>query len=116
VKKIGQLRKSGQSAATHTVWMAGTFLERALGLLIRKELPESDVLWIVPCTGIHTCFMRFTIDVLFLNKDNQVLRVASEVVPWRFVFAPRGTHSVIELAAGNAQRSGIVTGDVLRIE
>jgi len=102
--------------APRTVWMAGTFFERALGLLSKKGLAETDVLWIVPCAGIHTCFMRFTIDVLFLNKDNAVLKVASEVVPWRFVFAPRGTHSVIELSAGNALRSGIAVGDSLRIE
>ena len=116
MKKIGQLKKSGQAGFSHTVWMAGTFLERALGLLNRKGLPDTDVLWIVPCTGIHTCFMRFTIDVLFLDKDNEVLRVASAVVPWRFVFAPRGTHSVMEMSSGNAHRSGIGPGDVLRIE
>ena len=113
---MGRLRTVRSGIEGHTVWMAGTFLERALGLLLRKSLDDCDVLWIVPCRGIHTWFMRFTIDVLFLSKDNEVLEVAAEVPPWRFVFAPRGTYSVLEMSAGNAARSGIAVRDVLRFE
>jgi uncharacterized membrane protein (UPF0127 family) len=115
VRKVGKLTKPGASCSLD-VWMASTFVERALGLLVKSSLPQTDALWIVPCGGIHTWFMRFSIDVLFLDKDNEVLRVVPDVGPWRFVFAPRGTYSVVELAAGNARRSGIAERDVLRID
>ena len=65
--------------------------------------------------SIHTFFMRFPIDAVFLDGDRRVLRVASDVRPWRAAGA-KNSREVLELAAGEAARVGLVAGEVLRLE
>jgi uncharacterized membrane protein (UPF0127 family) len=57
--------------------------------------------------------MRFSIDIIFLDKDNRVLAVREKVAPFRFVFGPKGSQTVLELASGAATLSGIKVGDML---
>ena len=62
-------------------------------------------------------FMRFAIDALFLDRSNRVLRVAERIRPWvPMIAAPRGTESVLELAAGTIARTGAQVGDELSWE
>jgi uncharacterized protein len=75
-------------------------LPRLLGLLVRTPLAADEALWLDPCGGIHTWGLRQAIDVLFLDREQRVLRAGRDIRPWRLVFAPRGTSSVIELPAG----------------
>jgi len=83
---------------------------RTVGLLGRDGLGEEEGLWISPCNSIHTWFMRFAIDVLFLDQDNVIVRVAEEIVPFRMRLK-RGARSVLELPAGRAARVGVQTGE-----
>ncbi len=87
---------------------------RMLGLLVRPPLKDEEALWLDPCGGIHTWGMRYDIDVLFLSADRTVLRVARCVSPWKMVFAPRGTRSVLELRSGEAE--SVFAGDVIESE
>jgi uncharacterized membrane protein (UPF0127 family) len=82
------------------------------GLLGRSGLARGDGLLIRPAGSIHTFFMRFAIDAVFLDRDLVVRKVATAVKPWRLVFA-RGAHSVLELPAGEAERRGVVAGQRL---
>jgi uncharacterized membrane protein (UPF0127 family) len=66
------------------------------------------------CTSIHTCFMRGPIDVVFVDRDKRVVAVQQAVSPWRFLFGPRGSHSVLELPAGGARQQQLEIGDILR--
>src|SRR5512141_1944712 len=70
--------------------------KRAEGLLGRNGLGSGEGLWIVPCESIHTFFMRFAIDLVYLDRKNKVKKVRSEVGPWR-VSACLSAHSVLEL-------------------
>jgi uncharacterized membrane protein (UPF0127 family) len=70
-------------------------------------------LWLDPCGGIHTWGMQYPIDVVFLDRSLRVLAVRRAVPPWRMVFAPRGTRSVVELPAGGA--AALSVGDALSI-
>ena len=79
--------------------VADSFLTRLRGLQFRKSLQEGHGLLVVPCSSIHTCFMRFAIDVAFLGKDGVVTRVTRNLRPWRIAFAPRGTHATLEVVA-----------------
>jgi len=92
--------------------VADTSRSRTVGLLGRSGIDSAEGLWIVPCASIHTWFMRFAIDVLFLNQGNEVVSVAEEVVPFRLRFG-RGAHSVLELAAGRASSVGVRVGETL---
>ena len=87
--------------------------ERMRGLLGRKGLSAAQGLWIEPCNSVHTFFMAFAIDVLYLDRELRVKRTCAELKPWRgsACFTAR---SVIELAAGEMQRLGIAEGDQIQ--
>ena len=93
--------------------MADTWRERIRGLLGVDALPPEQGLWLVPCGSVHTFGMRFPIDILFLDRQNQVLAVAHAVGPCRVRMGPWKTRSVLELAAGTARRIGLREGDRL---
>jgi len=80
----------------HSVETADTFLTRLRGLQFRRSLPESGGLFLSPCSSLHTCFMRFPIDVIMLDADNIVLGHHRNLKPWRLFFCEKHTTSVIE--------------------
>ncbi len=82
------------------------------GLLGRSGLPEGEGM-LFPRTGsVHTMFMRFPIDVVFLDAEMRVLSVREAVPAWRTV-KQRGAKATLELTAGEAARVGIAPGDRL---
>ncbi len=95
---------------------ARTFAERLRGLLGRDGLGQGEGLYISPCTSIHSCFMRFAFDAVFIDAAGKVLHVVERMRPWRFSRWVRGAAGVIELAAGAVAASGTRPGDRLRLE
>jgi uncharacterized membrane protein (UPF0127 family) len=87
--------------------------QRAMGLMFRKSLPEGEALWIIPCNGVHTWFMRFPIDIVVLDKELRVLAMRRAVKPWRMVLPMKGAKSVLELEAGAAE--GLAVGEKCRV-
>ena len=87
-------------------------LLRLRGLLGRGELRSGEGLLLRPSGSIHTWFMRFAIDALFLDRDLRVVRIAARIPPWRFALA-RKARAVLELPAGQAARAGLEVGDRL---
>ena len=63
--------------------VADTSAKRQKGLLGRDDLPAGEGLWIVPCEGVHTCGMRFPIDVVYLDRKKRVRKLRSAMTPWR---------------------------------
>ena len=70
-------------------------------------------LWLEPCNAVHTMFMRFPIDAVFLSRDRTVLAIREQVAPWRFLRPVWRARSVLELPAGEARRLGLLVGDQL---
>lgn len=89
--------------------VARTFFHKLRGLLYRNALSANQGWWFHNCHGVHTCGMRFSIDVLHLSSRGEVLAVHERLPPWRFSHCSQGKH-VIELAAGSALRLGITPG------
>ena len=87
---------------------------RNKGLLGRTGLPDGRALVIAPCNGVHTFFMKFTIDVFFVARDGTVRKVARGLRPWRIALSPR-SFAVIEMAEGAAARAGVNRGDRLSV-
>jgi uncharacterized membrane protein (UPF0127 family) len=85
---------------------------RMRGLLGRDGLRPGQALLLQPAPSIHTAFMRFPIDVVFLDRESVVVRVVPALPPWRAASAPKA-RSVLELAAGEAARRGVQEGDWL---
>jgi|SRR5215204_1590375 len=94
--------------------VADTRRTRMKGLLGRRSLEPGEGLLLQPAGSVHTAFMRFAIDVVFLDRDLRVLRVAASVRPWRAV-AQRGAKAVLELPAGAAGRTGLEPGMLVRL-
>ena len=89
-------------------------LRRMRGLLGRPGLGADEGLLLKPAGAIHTHFMRFAIDVVFLDRECRVVDVRSSLRPWRMA-RKRGAKAVLELRAGEARRRGVEVGDVLRV-
>ncbi|MDH7578178.1 MAG: DUF192 domain-containing protein [Bacillota bacterium] len=98
------------------VEIAGTPFKRLRGLLGKSSLPLSEGLLIVPCRAVHTWFMRFPIDAVFLDEDFVVAGFVENMSPFRFSPYLRGARAVLELPAGAARRTGTQTGDKIRLE
>lgn len=76
------------------VIIADTFMKRFLGLMGRKE--SNYALLLSPCNSVHTCFMRFQLDLLFLDGDNRIIEKRQAVKPWRGTKIIGKAHSVLE--------------------
>jgi hypothetical protein len=88
---------------------------RMRGLLGRRSLRSGEGLLLRPAGSIHTFFMRFPIDAVFLDGERRVVRVVAGLRPWRAA-AGRGARAVLELPAGQAEERAVRAGDVLRWE
>jgi uncharacterized membrane protein (UPF0127 family) len=83
---------------------------RMKGLLGRRALASGEGLLLRPASSVHTFFMRFAIDVVFLDRDLRVLSIAHDVRPWRAAGRP-GARAALELPAGECERRGLRIGD-----
>lgn len=94
--------------------VADTSAKRRKGLLGRDHLPDGHALWIVPCESVHTFFMRFPIDIVYLDRKHRVKKICSAVAPWRMSISLLA-HSVLELPAGTIAKTNTQRGDLLEI-
>jgi len=95
--------------------MADTSEKRRTGLLKHERLERGEGLWIVPCESVHTFFMKFPIDLVYLDKKKIVRKVRNAVPAWR-VSACLTAHSILELPAGTIEQTGTRVGDELTVE
>jgi uncharacterized membrane protein (UPF0127 family) len=105
-------RPDGSLLATRCI-VADSPKQRARGLLGRRKLEPGEGLYLAT-SSIHTHFMRFPIDAVFLDADMQVVRIRHSLKPWRFAFR-RGAEGVVELAAGTCERAGLGLGERLAL-
>jgi uncharacterized protein len=95
--------------------VADHLVSRMRGLLGRSDLPQGEGVLLRPAGSIHTFFMRFPIDVVFLNEEHVVVKVVHRLQPWRAA-GVKGARSVLELAAGEAEARGIEVGSALQFD
>ena len=95
--------------------VADTSEKRRKGLLKHTSLPKGEGLWISRCEAVHSFWMKFAIDILYLNKKKKVLKVRHNMVPWR-LSGCLTAYSVLELPAGTALETQTSKGDQLEFE
>jgi uncharacterized membrane protein (UPF0127 family) len=93
--------------------LADSFMGRFKGLMGRKKLNKSEGLMLLSCSSIHTCFMRFPIDVIFLNLDHEVIALKQGVRPWRMVNFVKKDYITVEMPEGTIEHKNIDIGDLL---
>ena len=104
--------RTGTTVAS-VVEVAATRAERRRGLLGRDALDLSAALIITPCAAVHTVFMRFPIDVVFVDREGEVRTIVKNLQPWRIAASPRA-YAAVELAAG-VERD-LIPGDRLYLD
>ena len=97
------------------VTVATSIWSRFWGLMGRARLAEGHGLLITPCSSIHMFFMRFAIDVVFLDRSLRVTKVVHAIKPWRVALGGGG-HSALELLPGAALAAGVEVGDLIEFE
>lgn len=96
--------------------LADNLLTRGIGLLNRSSLDRGEGLLIRPCSSVHCFFMRFPIDVAFLDAGGRVLKTYAPLKPWRASTIVRGARQTLELPAGALEEAGTTVGDRLVLE
>lgn len=89
--------------------VARTFLARLGGLLARPRLRDNQALVLAPCNSVHTLFMRYAIDVIFIDSQGRVMKLVEHLRPWRAAGCWRA-QAAVELAAGQARAHGLTAG------
>lgn len=109
------LSRTRQTTLLRDLEIAESFFARGRGLLGRASLGPEQGLWIKPCNNIHTWFMKFPIDCVFVDRGLTVRSLRENIRPWRMVMPQWSAHSVIEMPAGSVSRLGIQVGEVLDV-
>jgi len=104
---------NGIVLASH-VEVAKSFIKRLKGLIGRRGLEKGEALILLPCNCIHTCFMSFPIDILFIDREMSVLHIMENIKPFRFSPIITRSYLVAELPAGSLADTGTSPGDSLQ--
>ena len=116
-RQNGRLRdcETGRIVVPH-LEVAASLWAQTRGLIGRAALPAGAGLLIPHCNAIHTAFVRFPIDAAFLDREGTVVKLVSDLPPWRIVGPVRGAKSVVELPAGTLRQQRIAVGGRLSVD
>ena len=112
--KTAVLKKNGVSLI-ETVELAVDIKSRLIGLLGRSSLGKQRAIYLSPCSSIHTFFMGFTIDLVFLDRAMLVTSIVRDVKPWRIVLGGVGAMSVVEVESGWLPVDVLKVGDMVSL-
>lgn len=109
------MNTSNNQVVATRVGRADSYMQRLVGLLGRKSLASDEGLWIEPCDSIHTFFMRFAIDVAFVDASGTVIRRIDALKPWRATRIHSKAAACVELAPGTLQQAKVEVGSRLAL-
>jgi uncharacterized membrane protein (UPF0127 family) len=108
------IHKESKFVLGENIKYASTFSERLVGLMFIKEMRGMDGLILDPGNSIHNCFVRFPIDVIFISRENRVVKIIRGFKPWRFSWIYLKSKCVLELPNGKIPNH-IKKGDMLEV-
>ena len=108
------LNKTKGNTVSGQAKIADSFLKRLIGLTFRKDMAEDEALIFYQASSIHTFFMRFPIDLVFLNKEKRIIRIVEAIRPWKAVFCS-GAYLTLELPPNKAKKVNLELDDVLDV-
>jgi uncharacterized protein len=113
--KMKAVNLSNGAEIANEITKAHSFFTRLKGLMFSKSLPDGQGLHIQPCQSIHTFFMNYPIDVLYLNKDFEIVGLQESFQPSKLGKLFKNGHSVLELPTGTIQKSGTKIGHKIKL-
>ena len=96
--------------------IADNFISRTIGLISTREISQEEGLLIKPCCSIHTFFMKFDIDVLFVNRKHEIVAIYKYIKPWNVLPIHPTSQYVLELCGGVIEKHNISKGDVVEVK
>lgn len=120
VRTIRALNRTRGTVLCECLEVAATMAAQSRGLLGRDGLAAGTGMLFtpngfLPVMWMHMFFMRFAIDIVFLDRSNRVLRINRSLKPWRVSSMVFGARQALELEAGAAARSGTIEGDEIEL-
>lgn len=109
--KMGSVQANAKTGLLK-VWKADSSWERGRGLLGRPALDWNEGFWLEPCASVHTMFMRYPLDLVFLDSEGVIRKIACDVRPWRMASA-WGAQVTLEMRSGQVDRTDWKVGDKL---
>lgn len=110
------LNLSNQAILATEVKVARTFGSRLIGLMFSREFPMGSALFITPCRSIHTFFMNYSIDVVYLDTQRRIVGLEEKLKPRKIGVLFPGTCSVLEFPAGMIESTDTEIGHQLEIQ
>ena len=109
------INKKNNKIVIENLLIANNPISRIIGLLFKKRLNESEGLLILPCKSIHSYFMQFNFDAVFLDKENKIVHLIKNMPSWKVSPFVLSAHSVLELPAGIIDVNELELNDILEI-
>jgi uncharacterized protein len=108
--------KVGNRVILKNIKTASGFTERLLGLMFKKSLHQAGGLFIPECKSIHTCFMKFPLDIVFVDKNYIAIKIFKNLKPWKITPIVFKAFGVFEFESGIVEKEKISQGDKLILE
>ena len=102
-----------QGAPFLKMMVADTFFLRLRGLMFHKILPPATGFLLEPCNSVHMCFMRFAIDVIYMDKEFNIIKIVKNLRPWIGLSMCNNAWAALEMTAGEAGHCGLAVGQKL---
>jgi uncharacterized membrane protein (UPF0127 family) len=113
---LGFLHQGTGASIASRVRLANTFLTRLRGLMFTRRLAPGTGLWLRPCQSIHSFWMFYSIDAVFLDRQLRIVKLVENLRPFRLTVPHLAAHSVLEVEPGTIARHGLKVGDQLVVE
>ena len=107
------INTSNNSIISENVEIADSYFKRLIGLMCTQELSVNNALHIIPCSSIHTFFMNYSIDVIYLDMNNRIIHIDEGIEPKKIGRWFKNARSVVELPNGKVKNSQIMVGQVV---
>lgn len=101
------------NGATLEIEFADNFFKRFRGLMLRRRLNEGCGLLLAPCNSVHMLFMRFSIDIIYLDENFCIKKIVRDLMPWLGISFCFGAWGALELPSGEAERLNLIVGQKL---
>jgi uncharacterized protein len=108
----GRLTRANDDRVIENISKTSNFMERMRGLLASPPLKENEGLLITPCSSVHTFGMNYNIDLVFLDKQWNIVKIVKSLKPWRMSLS-NSAFMVLELAANSIEKLQLATGQQL---
>lgn len=107
--------KSNGKVIAENIILAESFYHRLLGLMFKDKIEDGNGLLITPCNSIHTFFMKYSLDIVFIGYNNKVVKIIRNLSPWKMTWIYINAYKALELPAGTLT-SELKEGDMIEVE